>query len=60
MSNQKDMELKEYKLYQPIKTWLIENDYEVFAEVQKPYGARTIDVVGKREDELIAKVKAVL
>lgn len=53
MSNQKTMNLQEYKLYQPVKTWLIENDYEVFAEVQKPYGARTIDVVGKREDEII-------
>jgi len=52
MSNQKDMELKEYKLYQPVKTWLIENDFEVFPEVQKSFSARMIDVVGKREDVL--------
>lgn len=46
------MNLQEYKLYQPVKTWLIENDFEVFPEVQKSYSARMIDVVGKREDTL--------
>lgn len=47
------MVLQEYKLYAPIKAWLEAQGFEVFAEVQKPYGARTMDVVGKRNDEII-------
>lgn len=46
--------LKESDLFEPVKEWLGDEGYEVYAEVQLTHGAERVDVVGVKGDEVVA------
>jgi hypothetical protein len=48
------MILRESKMFQPIRTWLLSLGYEVWAEVPYPYGCGVCDIVAKKDDYIIA------